>query len=99
MKKQTFLLFFLSWVVMVSLVACGGAAPSTSPASPANIAPDGKTLVETRCTACHSLSRIQQKHNAGDWAAIVTTMVRRGAQLNYDEKAAVTQYLVANYSQ
>lgn len=72
------------------------AAEPTTP--PASSAPDGKALVEERCTACHALSRVENEDGtAEDWKAIVEGMVQKGAVLNADEQAIVIAYLAATY--
>jgi hypothetical protein len=99
MKKQKFITFILSLMVVLVLVACS-AGTSPAPSSPASGSGtlDGKTLVETRCTACHGINRVQQKRKASDWPTIVDSMISRGANLNSDEKTAVINYLTTNFS-
>ena len=66
--------------------------PSTAPAI------DGASLLEARCTDCHSLDRVKQAKKTRDqWAKNVTRMVGKGAQLNADESGLVIQYLAATY--
>jgi cytochrome c5 len=83
---------------------------STSPAVlaptsvPATIAPvaglDGKTLLEQRCTVCHSLDRVQAKKlDASGWSTIVQRMVGKGAELNAAEQKILIDYLAKTYGQ
>ena len=67
----------------------GTAAPS---------AVDGASLLQERCTACHSLARVQsaQKSEA-DWRASVERMVAKGAQLSAAEQETLVKYLAATY--
>ena len=59
---------------------------------------DGGALVSERCTVCHTLARIQSEDkSAEEWQSIVEQMIRNGANLNSDEKAAVIQYLAVTY--
>ncbi len=59
---------------------------------------DGAALVQERCTACHSIARIESAHkDEAGWTDTVDRMISYGAQLNDEEKAAVIAYLVANY--
>jgi len=59
---------------------------------------DGQKLVETRCTACHSLDRVTSaKKSADDWASNVKRMVAKGAELSDAEQQAVIQYLSETY--
>jgi cytochrome c5 len=68
------------------------AAPVALPAGP------GRELVESRCTACHDLERVAvAKRQKGDWAALVSNMVGRGAVASPDEAKAITSYLMAHF--
>jgi len=88
------------------LIACASATPiqttdlletATSPATSPG-APDGATLVQQRCTVCHTMARIQSAHHsAADWQTIVDSMIRRGAQLTAEEETIVVDYLAATY--
>ena len=89
------------------LAACGGPTTQqptptvppqeekpTKPAVPA----DGLTVLETRCTACHSLDRVQQAQKTYDeWAQTVDRMIAKGAHLSEEERAVLLKYLVETY--
>jgi cytochrome c5 len=55
---------------------------------------DGKTLLEERCTGCHSLEKAKsgQRDLAG-WQAVVDDMIKKGAKLNADEAKVLAEYL------
>jgi thiosulfate/3-mercaptopyruvate sulfurtransferase len=55
---------------------------------------NGETLVNERCTVCHSLDRVHKanKDKAG-WVKTVDRMIRKGAKLNDAERQAVVDYL------
>ncbi|MBS0361390.1 MAG: hypothetical protein JSR98_08415 [Proteobacteria bacterium] len=68
-------------------------APGDAPADP------GAALVKDRCTMCHDTDIIAASPRpAAAWGDLVASMVRRGAQLNDDEKAQVVAYLAKTYS-
>jgi cytochrome c5 len=68
--------------------------PTTAPAQTA----DGKTLLEQRCTKCHSLDRVTSAHKTSDeWKTTVTRMVGKGAELTTDEQTALIEYLAKAY--
>ena len=74
------------------------ATPEPATATPETAQLDGATLVQQRCTTCHSITRIQRAHkDEAGWTSTVDRMIGYGAQLNDQEKAAVIAYLVANY--
>ncbi len=92
------------WGVVLLLVvaatvvsACGGATPE--PEAPAEeVAVDGETLLEERCTECHDLDRTTsaQKTRA-EWEETVTRMISKGAELNEAEKTVLIDYLAETY--
>ncbi len=60
---------------------------------------DGEVIVSGKCTACHSDERIKsQTLTSGEWTILVDQEIDRGAQLNGEERSAVIDYLVTNYS-
>jgi mono/diheme cytochrome c family protein len=82
-------------LVLVSLLVACGSSPSEPTQAPAQ---DGATLLETRCSACHSVDRPKQvTKTAGEWEQTVDRMIGHGAQLNDAEKSALVEYLAQNY--
>lgn len=71
----------------------GQQEPATADVAP-TAALDGKTLLEQRCTGCHSLEKAQsgQRDLAG-WQAVVDKMIQKGARLNEDEAKVLAEYL------
>jgi mono/diheme cytochrome c family protein len=66
--------------------------PSSAPAI------DGASLLETRCTDCHSIDRVKKAKKTHDqWAQNVARMVGKGAQLNAAEQSTVIDYLSKTY--
>jgi mono/diheme cytochrome c family protein len=79
--------------------------PATQPPpSPASLAalPEGpgKELIESRCVACHDLTRITAaKRQKTEWTGIVANMVNRGAAANAQEQQTLVSYLAAQFGQ
>lgn len=105
--KKALLIFVALLLLVLLLTACSQSKTPTQPAVSntqdvsAQQTPsiDGKTLLDTRCTVCHSTTRITQKKGTYDeWGQIVTTMISRGAVLTEEEKVILVQYLADNYS-
>jgi len=73
--------------------------PATPPAPDAGAPADpALALVKDRCTMCHDTDIIAATpRTATGWGDLVASMVRRGAQLNDDEKAQVVAYLAKTY--
>ncbi len=78
------------------------AAPSPTPTSPQTAPspapPDGAALLQERCSLCHTLDRVRAARKGQDaWEQTVDRMIRRGAQLNEEERVALIAYLVREY--
>ncbi len=73
--------------------------PSSSPQdSPSPAPPDGAALLRDRCSTCHALNRVQETRKSRDeWERTVDRMIRRGAQLNPEERDALIAYLAQEY--
>lgn len=92
-------------VLMVVLAACGSGSdePTQAPLSETAIpeqepAQDGETLLEARCSTCHSADRARQVTKTRDgWEQTMTSMINRGAQLTEAEKMVLVDYLTDTY--
>ena len=72
-------------------------ATATVEASP-TAAFDGQALLQDRCTACHSLTRIETASKTAEgWEATVNRMVGYGVVLSAEELDALVQYLAETY--
>ena len=75
-----------------------GFALSTILVTVATATEDGATLLEQRCSVCHSSERPKSKHKTAEqWDATVTRMVEKGAKLTAEEKQVLVDYLSKNY--
>jgi len=103
MRTKTVLLTIVLLLTMgMMLAACGSKSetkatqPSGSTSAPA--VSDGATLVQDRCTKCHTLERVTSaKKNADQWTQTVNRMISNGAQLTDQEKQVVIDYLAKTY--
>ena len=60
----------------------------------------GKELVQTRCVACHDLTRVTAaKRQRAEWDGIVANMVNRGAAATPEERQSMAAYLATNFGQ
>jgi len=99
MKKQTIIListFLLVLLMGIFLVSCGTSNTiSTTPSGSF----DGQTLMQDRCSVCHSTARITSAHKTtAEWTTTVERMIRNGAQLNSQEQRTLIDYLATNYN-
>jgi cytochrome c5 len=102
MNKHLILAISLVLLVVLMgtiLAACGSSSNPTPAAAPSGgSTSDGQTLMETRCTVCHSLTRITTAHKTADqWKTTVDRMISNGAQLNAAEEQTLVTYLAQNY--
>jgi len=100
MKKITLILVVaLTFIVLLSACAKQAATPTTAPVTSGSTATtDGQTLLETRCTTCHTVDKATSEGgNANQWTRIVNDMISKGAQLTDAEKAVLIDYLAATY--
>jgi mono/diheme cytochrome c family protein len=99
MNKHTFSIFsilLITLLVGTLLAACG--TSNTTPAPSTGGATDGQTLMQERCSVCHSTDRIISAHKtAAEWTTTVERMIGKGAQLNATEQQTLIDYLAANY--
>jgi mono/diheme cytochrome c family protein len=59
---------------------------------------DGRVLLETRCTQCHNLNRVENAFKTlEEWRANVERMVGKGAVLNETELETLIEYLSDAY--
>jgi hypothetical protein len=82
----------------VLVAACGGGQATDPGGTQGTGTPEGQVLLDTRCTPCHSLSRVTNlRLSESQWRLVVTQMVQMGARLNSSEENIVVTYLAQNY--
>jgi hypothetical protein len=102
-RRQTLTIFILTLLLSVFISACGG-PPADDPLAQdggtvSDITLDGKTLLEERCTACHTLDRVESaSKSAAGWGLNVREMVGKGAKLNASEQEVLIDYLSITYA-
>jgi len=102
MKNRPYLFVLLAILLLTSilLAACGTSspgAPSTNSGGNTG-ALDGKTLMQERCSVCHSTERITSAHKTADqWKVTVERMISHGAHLNATEQQTLIGYLAQTY--
>lgn len=59
---------------------------------------DAASLLETRCSVCHStVIPKNARKSKSEWESTVTIMIRKGAVLSPEEKKALVRYLAKHY--
>ena len=96
MKKLVFTLILISTLLLLVMAACTSSTPATQDQAPAS--DTGTSLVNERCSQCHSVNTVKAMNLTKDeWTQTVDRMIRKGANLNEEEKKLVIEYLDANY--
>jgi Quinohemoprotein amine dehydrogenase A, alpha subunit, haem binding len=89
-------ILLLTLLIGVFLASCG--TSKTTPTASSGGSLDGQTLMQERCSVCHSTERITTAHmTADEWTSTVQRMISHGAQLNAQEEQTLIDYLAANY--
>jgi len=100
MKKQIIPMISILLLLVLAgtlLASCGSGSPAPTATSTASSS-DGQTLMQTRCSVCHSVTRIISAHKTADeWKATVDRMINNGAQLSAQEEQTLVAYLAQNY--
>jgi mono/diheme cytochrome c family protein len=98
MNKKTFTAistFLLVLLIGIFLVSCGTSNATPTPSSGSS---DGQSLMQERCSVCHSTARITSAHKTtAEWTTTVERMISHGAQLNSQEQQILIDYLAINY--
>ena len=90
--------YFLRLTLSMVLVLLIGTLVASCGTSNTPVPLDGQTLMQERCSVCHSLARVTSTHKTVDqWTVSVQRMVARGAQLNAQEQQTLITYLASNY--
>ena len=102
-RRTTLKIAIFTLLLSVFISACGRStgevAPATAVNTDAEITLDGKTLLEERCTACHTLDRVESaSKSAAGWGLNVREMVGKGAELNTSEQEVLIEYLSITYT-
>jgi mono/diheme cytochrome c family protein len=99
MNKRIIPIFcFLILVILVGtlLASCGSASTPTS--VPTQSSSNGQALMQDRCSACHSSTRITSAHKTADqWKTTVDRMINKGAKLTAQEEQTLVSYLAQTY--
>lgn len=68
-------------------------AESSAPTGDADLA-----LLQTHCSACHTLDQVTARNKTADeWAETMDRMVDHGMQITPEDSKRITDYLIAHY--
>ena len=99
MKKQILVWLVLSVLLVLVAASCSAGSDATT-LYPADSGLDGATVFAEKCSKCHALDLVKSVHyDAAKWEETVTRMVAKGAELNAEEQAVVTDYLIKKYAE
>lgn len=103
MKKYIVILSVFAILLSMILTACGSnptqAADSDTSTQSATTTIDAKGLVDSKCTACHSLDRLSgENRDQAGWTKVVKQMDKKGnIGFTAAETDAIAAYLTETY--
>jgi cytochrome c5 len=101
MKKVMTFMFIT--ILLSTILCCGNSQQTGDNNSPGEdttineveVSLDGKSLLEDRCTICHSLDKVYPKaYDAEEWEEVIDRMIKKGAKLNDDEIEILLDHLI-----
>lgn len=100
--KVTALLLVSALLLAAIFPSCGGGeSPKPLADTPSSTSPqvaDGATLLQARCTRCHTLSRVERAQKTLDeWETTIQRMRGKGASLTDEEARTLAKYLAEMY--
>jgi mono/diheme cytochrome c family protein len=85
-------------LLLAGVVLCLGAAPLRAQTAPALPPGEGRELVASVCTGCHTLNTIVQiRDGAPGWRQFVNYMIMKGAQVSVHDTDVIVAYLTTNF--
>jgi mono/diheme cytochrome c family protein len=100
-RKNSYISILLLIVLAgILLAACGSSssAPASSGGTNAGSTLTGQTLMQQRCSVCHSLNRVTSAQKTVDqWKTTVDRMINNGAQISPAEEQTLVAYLAQTY--
>lgn len=55
---------------------------------------EGKAVADNACSKCHGIKKVESaKKNAAEWETTLDRMIKKGAKVKPEERAAVLKYL------
>ncbi len=92
---QSSRLLFLSGLAALSLALAAPLHAQTAPSLPPG---EGRDVVASVCTGCHTLNTIVQiRDGATGWRQFVNYMIMKGAQVSQHDSDTIVQYLTTNF--
>jgi competence protein ComEA len=85
-------------LLLAGVALCLGAAPLRAQTAPALPPGEGRELVASVCTGCHTLNTIVQiRDGAPGWRQFVNYMIMKGAQVSVHDTDVIVAYLTTNF--
>ncbi len=85
---------FLGMMVLVGCSSGPGATASPSQTSNGGVSDPGQALVESKCTMCHTLDRVDAvDYDLAQWQQTIARMKTNGLVITEEEAAQIAEYL------
>jgi competence ComEA-like helix-hairpin-helix protein len=92
--------FVAASFLMIGLCVLLAVAQQAPPKTGGDALPDGpgKGVVQRNCLSCHSVRiAISKRGNEDDWAATVSQMIGRGANISDDDADTIVEYMAVHF--
>lgn len=86
----------VGFVLVLSIAGCtqGDVSDEAPPTTPAPVASEGETLVQNKCSMCHTLDRVNDaEKNRAEWEQTVSRMETNGLVVTEEEKSLIIDHL------
>lgn len=97
-KKFILIVSTIFITAIIYVYGCSTSKPKGEEIAQVNLTQDQITLaqklLEERCTVCHNLKKVyDEKTNRAGWIKYIDIMIKKGAQLNAEERSLLIDYL------
>ena len=92
--KYKVLMVFMVFAMILAGCGAGQSEVETKP----EVTIDVEVLLGQRCASCHTHTIVSNfSYSLEEWTEVIDVMVKKGATLSDEEKAAMIQYLADTY--
>ena len=97
MKKRVFILVLIMIFVVLFGIQCS-TQPEAEPMDAATPEMSPVGLMNDKCSGCHGVGVVRATDRTEqDWIEVVDRMIRKGADMDEEEREIIIDYLLENY--
>lgn len=97
-EKSLLIITMIFIITLINVSGCSTSKTQSEDIAQINLTSEQITLaqklLEERCTVCHNLKKVyDEKTNRAGWIKYIDIMIKKGAQLNAEERSLLIDYL------